>query len=438
MSGFRGSFGFTGLGSFGYLEGDESGGFFSHPSVSGTPVLAQALEGDNLSLAPATVTPPGWTPQTFTLYINSAPVPGYVGVNLATLQSYVWQAADEWLDAYVEQSIPLLGVTLTSNTVNVDGLDNLIFLVQTDAGAVSGYSPATGNNEFRFYGNAASTYDINWGDGTIQNGVTGIQTRTYASIGTYRVKARNWISATKAYTSPVSATTDAVKLLELQQWGTTAWTSAAFMFIFAARMVGIYKDVPNLSGVTSLQSMFFEARLFNGSVSAPPMGTWDVSGVTVMAGTFQNAIAFNQDISGWDVSSVTNMNVMFSGATSFNQPIGSWDVSSVVTLVQAFQSATSFNQALGTWFLNDNVILTSMLNNCGMSTENYSRTLIGWANEWSATGTPTGRSLGAVGRTYHNTVYGGAPYDNAVSARAALVAPTPGGAGWTITGDALV
>jgi hypothetical protein len=41
--------------------------------------------------------------------------------------------------------------------------------------------------------------------------------------------------------------------------------------------------------------------------------------------------------------------------------------------------------------------------------------------------------------TYHNTVYGGSPYDNAVSARANLVASTgSGGGGWTITGDTLV
>lgn len=450
MPGFKGTFGFGNLGDFGYRRGDAN---FSVGSttlvpgdVVGTPVLAQALEGENLSLAPATVFPPSpLTPSTstFTLYINTAPVVGYVDVSLDTLLGYVWQAADEWLDAYVEQTVTgpsVTGspVTLTSNTVNVDGLDNLILLVQTDAGAVSGYSPASGIDEFRFYGNSSSTYDINWGDGTIQNVVSGQQTHTYASSGTYRVKARNWSGAVRAYSSPVSAITDNVKILELQRWGTTAWTSCAFMFIFAVRMVGAYSDAPNLTSVSSCQGMFFEARLFNGSISAPSMSTWDVSSVSVMAGMFQNALSFNQDISQWDVSSVTNMNVMFTGASSFNQDISQWDVSSVVAMVQLFQSALSFNQDLGSWSLNPGVVMTSMLNNCGMSAENYSRTLIGWANEWSATGDPINRNLGAGGRTYHNTIYGGAPYDNAVSARAALVGATPAGAGWTIAGDTLV
>lgn len=64
---------------------------------------------------------------------------------------------------------------------------------------------------------------------------------------------------------------------------------------------------------------------------------------------FQDASAFNQDISNWDVSSVTFMSSMFNGASAFNQLIGTWDVSSVTDMNFMFSNASSFNQDLTLW-----------------------------------------------------------------------------------------
>jgi len=162
--------------------------------------------------------------------------------------------------------------------------------------------------------------------------------------------------------------------------------------------------------------------------------------VQYMPYMFESA-AFNQDISTWTVSSVTTMEGMFFNASSFNQTIGSWNVSSVTNMISMFNNAFSFNQNLGAWTLNNSVDMSGMLNSCGVSTENYSKTLIGWANEAFSSGTPTARTLGATGRTYNSTAYSGTPYDTAggadsppVGARAYLV----GTKGWTITGDAAV
>jgi hypothetical protein len=50
--------------------------------------------------------------------------------------------------------------------------------------------------------------------------------------------------------------------------------------------------------------------------------------------------------------------------------------------------------------------MTNMLNSSGLSTENYSRTLIGWANSVDANSDlPAAVTLGATGRTYNNTAY---------------------------------
>lgn len=46
------------------------------------------------------------------------------------------------------------------------------------------------------------------------------------------------------------------------------------------------------------------------------LNAWNVAKVNTMAYTFQDATAFNSDLSGWDVSSVTSMLQMVSGGGS--------------------------------------------------------------------------------------------------------------------------
>lgn len=371
-----------------------------------------------------------------------------------------------------------------------------VFTIRTNKGRV-GFFPATGSNEFRFYG--VGTYDIDWGDGSISFGVSGTQTKTYASVGTYVIKVSNWTGGEIRINPPTTTTTDIIKISTLIQWGSVQWTSCVNMFLHAAFDAVVAADAPNLSRpgislagmfensnfngslfasmetwdtsqVSSMYRMFYSNTVFNQPIGSwntsnlkntslmfylcssfnQPIGAWDVSGVTDMGGVqagfggmFQFATAFNQDISAWNVQSVTSMNSLFRNATAFNQNLSAWAVNSVTNMNSMFDGATAFNQDLGAWVLNDNVTMTSMLNTTsttqGMSAENYSRTLIGWSNERKTSGTPINRSLGANNRRYNATVYGGAPFDNAVSARADLVLATgSGGGGWTITGDALI
>merc|ERR1712032_928668 len=65
-----------------------------------------------------------------------------------------------------------------------------------------------------------------------------------------------------------------------------------------------------------------------------------------MGDMFQNAAAFNGDISKWDVSSVSDMSSMFSKAESFNGDISNWDVSRVTNMDRMFFYAASFKQKL--------------------------------------------------------------------------------------------
>jgi hypothetical protein len=72
-----------------------------------------------------------------------------------------------------------------------------------------------------------------------------------------------------------------------------------------------------------------------------------------------------------------------------------------------------------------------MLDNCGMDDENYSKTLIGWANYVDGNADePDNVTLGAASLQYNDTVYGGSPYDDGEEARDYLTGAT---VNWVIT-----
>ena len=216
-------------------------------------------------------------------------------------------------------------------------------------------------------------------------------------------------------------------------WNTSAVTNMGYMFASATAFNQPIGDW-NTSAVTSMSSMFQNATSFN-----QPIGSWNTSSVTNMSNMFTNAKAFNADIRSWNTTTVTNMYAMFYLATAFNQPIGSWNTAAVTNMNSMFAGASTFNQNLGNWSLKSSgVNMIAMLNNCSMGPENYSRTLIGWANSISAAGNlPSACVLGALGRKYNSTTYGSGTYTNAVAARAYLVGATPNPA-WTISGDSAV
>ena len=128
----------------------------------------------------------------------------------------------------------------------------------------------------------------------------------------------------------------------------------------------------DVSKVTNMSYMFSSCTSFN-----QPLNSWDVSQVTNMSYMFPSCTSFNQPLNSWDVSQVTNMSYMFSSCTSFNQPLNNWDVSKVDNMSNMFSGCTSFNQDLGMWRLEQCRWLG--LRNCGMSAENYGKSLEGWA-----------------------------------------------------------
>ena len=156
----------------------------------------------------------------------------------------------------------------------------------------------------------------------------------------------------------------------------------------------------DVSKVTHMGGMFSGCTSFN-----QPLNNWDVSKVTHMGGMFSGCTSFNQPLNSWNVSQVTDMwdnwsndRGMFSGCTSFNQPLNSWDVSQVTNMREMFYGCTSFNQDLGMWKLESCELLS--LDNCGMSVENYSKSLEGWAVQANI---KQGLNLSARGLKYNTS-----------------------------------
>jgi len=198
-------------------------------------------------------------------------------------------------------------------------------------------------------------YTVDWGDGNIENNLTGDATHNYDEPGEYMVQiygnfphiffGKNEDNRTSTVES------DARKLLAVTQWGDINWTSMEGAFSECTVLKIQASDAPNLSAVESMKSMFFGAKKFNQDISS-----WDVSNVLNMESMFASAIEFNQDISSWNVENVTNMSGMFRYAERFNQNIGSWDITSVTDMSNMFNGVT-------------------------LSTENYDNLLIGWHNQ---------------------------------------------------------
>ena len=223
--------------------------------------------------------------------------------------------------------------------------DYFITTWKTDNEGVSNNNQIKISTVKRYSSSYIFNYEVDWGDGKKDKGVSDDITHTYDSVGTYTIKIfgdfpgitlMGYNYTTKKYTS------DAPKLLSIEQWGTIKWKR--LIFHGAKNMLGNFSDVPDLSNVTSMSNMFSKCTKFNSYI-----GNWDVSNVTSMFAMFNVAESFNQNLSQWDVSNVTDMTAMFGMANEFNQDISHWDVSNVESMRTMFNSTKFFNQDISTW-----------------------------------------------------------------------------------------
>ena len=222
-----------------------------------------------------------------------------------------------------------------------------------------------------------------------------------------------------------SSYTDLKRLIAVEQWGTTVWSTMINAFHSCENMDVTATDVPDLSACQILGGMFTNCKslvnvnssisdwqtqnitnmsgMFKGATSFnQPIGNWNTAKVTSIASMFSGATSFNKPLNSWNTAKVTNMSYMFSGATSFNQPLNSWNTAKVTDMSDMFSGATSFNrplnwntknaflmenmfagatvfdQDIGNWDMRKVSDVRGMFSASGMSCTNYSATLYGW------------------------------------------------------------
>lgn len=192
------------------------------------------------------------------------------------------------------------------------GATDFVMTVKTDNMGVSG------NNQFAIptYGNGFN-YSVDCdSDGTLEaQNINGAYVCTYATPGTYQLSIKG--------TFPqifFNGSTDAKKLVSIDQWGTGAWRSMEHAFHGASNMEMKAQDKPVLTGNnTSLRGMFYGASSMTGLQGN---WSWDVSHVSTIGSMFREATAFNGNISSWDTSNITDMANTFRDAKKFNRNLG--------------------------------------------------------------------------------------------------------------------
>lgn len=158
------------------------------------------------------------------------------------------------------------------------------------------------------------------------------------------------------------------KILTVEQWGTTAWTSMNDAFLGCSNLTIPATDAPDLSGVSDMSGMFQGASSLNQSLNG-----WDVTNVANMAQLFKNASSFNQPLNNWNVMNVMNMSLMFESASAFNQPLP-WNVAKVTKMDGMFSLATAFNQNIGSW----DVGMVDDMNNMFSGASSFDQDIGGW------------------------------------------------------------
>ena len=139
---------------------------------------------------------------------------------------------------------------------------------------------------------------------------------------------------------------DRSRLVDVEQWGSVAWGSMETAFKGCNNLNITSIDIPDLTLVNSMNSMFWGCVILNGPTN---INNWNTSNVTDMYGVFRDANSFNQAIGNWNTSYVTDMSLMFNFAANFNQAIGNWNTSNVTYMSHMFASASSFDQPIGNW-----------------------------------------------------------------------------------------
>ncbi|MCF2517701.1 BspA family leucine-rich repeat surface protein [Dyadobacter sp. CY351] len=222
------------------------------------------------------------------------------------------------------------------------------------------------------------------------NGATRID---FPAPGTYQVRVGPGSGTFYRFMMHESERT---KLLRVDQWGSVVWSSMGSAFKNCHNMDVVATDIPDLSQVIDMSSMFEACLVLTGNARFndwntanvktmkglfntaklfnQPISNWNTGNVTDMSNMFQFAWRFNKPIGNWNTGKVINMSYMFAYTNAFDQPIGNWNTANVTNMSHMFESAQAFNQPIGNW----NTANMLNINNMFASTKLFNQPINSW------------------------------------------------------------
>ncbi len=273
-------------------------------------------------------------------------------------------------------------ITVTLNDVDEADPNSFVVIVKTTSDNQFVATPTNGGSGYN--------YNVKWGDGSSENGLTFAKTHEYATEGTYEIEISGDFPAfIIGKNSPIT---------EIKQWGNYRWQTMARAFAETDGLI-LPSENPDLSAVIDMSELFQGAKnvsdeIMDWDVSAvedfsyaiSSIGTsstvninvdisgWDMSNAKNLTGMFFNNGTFNQDISGWDVSSATKLSNMFYGSTAFNQDLSGWDVSRVESMSAMFRNASAFDQDISSWDISNVTNISTMF----FGATAFNKNISGW------------------------------------------------------------
>lgn len=237
--------------------------------------------------------------------------------------------------------------------------------------------PVDGQDAEVGFGGTLTGVTIDWGDGSSDtvvpdsaNAPDTYYTHTYTTAGTYTVTVSG---TTLSHFGNCQSSTYARTLTKILSWGTMNTTSLECAGYLRGGLIQVPTSIP--STVTNLGLVFKEAYNLNQDLTG-----WDTSNVTNMRFAFYGAHAFTGDVTSWSTGNVTDMSWMFADALNFNRSLSAWNTAKVTDMSHMFYNARAFDQNLGGWDISQVTNMRWMLDSSGLTSENYSQTLVGWSS----------------------------------------------------------
>ena len=157
-----------------------------------------------------------------------------------------------------------------------------------------------------------STVDvvINWGDSSPPEEfiTTGNKTHTFSLPGTYTVQIDKTLSQ---FGNGATGYPNADKLIKVISFGALRTTSLSGAFKDATNLIEITGIPSSTLSITDFSYTFMGASSFND----PKINNWHTFHATNLTSTFEDAIAFDQSLTGWNIPNVITAQRMFKNVT---------------------------------------------------------------------------------------------------------------------------